>query len=79
MTAPQEAVLDVPQLCPLPKAHARMHAHLNGWLVLTDCQLTVSTNSGFAPGDVFELIFLPLHKAVIGELPSVRICLAKSL
>ena len=63
----------------MPKARARVQAHLNGWLVLTDCQLTVSTSSRFAPSDVFELILLPFHKTVIGELPSVRICLAKPL
>lgn len=56
-----------------------MHAHLDGWLVLTDCQLTVSTSGGFAPSDVLELILLPFHKTVIGEFPSVRICLAKPL
>lgn len=56
-----------------------MQADLYSWLVLTDCQLAVGASSGFAPSDVFELILLPFHKAVIGELPSVRVCLAKSL
>ena len=63
----------------VPKARESMQAHLNGWLIWTDCQLTVATSSGFAPSDVFELILLPFHKAVIGELPSVRICLAEPL
>ena len=56
-----------------------MHAHLDGWLVLTNCQLTVGTSSGFAPSYVLELLLLPFHKTVVGELPPIRICLAKSL
>ena len=60
-------------------SHASMHAHLNGWLVLTDCQLTVGTSGGFAPSYVLELLLLPFHKTVVGELPSIRICFAKSL
>lgn len=56
-----------------------MQAHLDGWLVLTDCQLTVGTSGGFAPSNVLELILLPFHKTVVGELPPVRICLAKPL
>ena len=54
-------------------------AHLNGRLVLTDCKLAVCSACGLAACDIFQLVLVPLDKAVIGELPPIRISLAEAL
>ena len=56
-----------------------MLACLNGRLILTDSQFAVTACCGLPPCYVLELILLTLYKAVIGELPPIRVCLAKAL
>ena len=66
--------------CLLKSQSCMVQPYLNGRLVLTDSKLAVCIACcGLAPSDVLKLVFVAFDKAVVGELPPVRVSFAKAL